>query len=78
MSNLILPGSREFEETLGGCLPPDWHQVADQHSEFAFVFRADTGLMEAVSPQEAREYALGGEFDIRLDAIGEAIGEGEG
>lgn len=75
MSNLILPGSRAFEETLGGCLPPDWRQVADENSDLVLVVRAETGLMEAVSVREAQEYAFGGELDLRLESIGEAIAE---
>lgn len=71
MSDLILPGSPAFEATLGAVLPPDWQQVADQHSALVVVVRPDTGLMEVVSPEEAREYAFGGEYDLRLEAIGE-------
>lgn len=71
MSCLILPGDPEFDQTLA-CPPPNWRSVATQHGgEFAFVARAGSGVLEPVSFRELDEYLEGGEYDERLEAIGD-------
>lgn len=71
-SPLILPGDPEFEATLGTHLPPGWQVVADQLSgEFAFVADAETGILRPCSPQELEEYMHGGEYEARLEAMGD-------
>lgn len=72
---IILPGDEEFDKTLGLVMPPDWHQVADRHNDIVFVARAGSGILEAVSQTEAREYHLGGEYDQRLEEIGDSMDE---
>lgn len=69
MSNLILPGTPEFNLTLN-TRPPNWKQIADQLSgEFAFVVRPEVGLWEPVGYGELDEYLYGGEYDNRLTEI---------
>jgi len=69
---LILPGNPLFDLTLGTALPFDWREVAfKSFGEYAFVCRADNGILEAVPEEEAREYLYGGEYDERLNEIGE-------
>lgn len=75
MTQLILPGDEEFDETLGLILPFNWQQVADRHNDIVFVARAGSGILEAVGQQEAREYHLGGEYDERLSEIGDSMDE---
>lgn len=72
-SLLLLPGDPGFDDILGRTLPCDWEAVAAQNSgEYAFVCRADQGgIMQAVSVQEATEYAFGGEYDEVLAQQGE-------
>lgn len=71
-SPLILPGTPEFNLTLGAVLPPDWHQVAYQtNGDFAFIARAGSGLLEPVPWEVAEEYMEGGEWDERLNQIDE-------
>lgn len=69
---LILPGTAEFDWTLGRNLPPNWQQVAEQHhGAFHFVARAGSGLLEPVSTDELEEYLEGGEYDERLMEMGD-------
>lgn len=66
-SPLILPGSPEFEATLGMSLPPGWQQEADRLSgEFAFVADAASGLLRPCSAEELEDYLWGGEYEERL------------
>lgn len=74
MSNLIYPGDPEFDEWLS--IPPQsWREVADRNSgNFCFVARSGSGILEAVSGAEATEYLYGGEYDERLEDMGEDDG----
>lgn len=66
---LILPGDPEFNEILA-TPPPNWGQVAARLSgEFAFVARADSGILEPVSMRELDDYIEGGEYDMRLEQL---------
>lgn len=69
-STLILPGSLEFESTLGR-LPPGWQSQAHHTGDsFGFVADVETGLLRFATGGEMREYVLGGEYEERLDAMG--------
>jgi hypothetical protein len=69
---IILPGTPEFDWTLGRNLPPNWQQVAGQHhGAFHFVARAGSGLLEPVGIDEFEEYLEGGEYDERLAEMGD-------
>lgn len=77
MSCLILPGDPLFNETLASP-PPDWGAHRDQyHGACHYVVRPGSMLMEAVSPGELEEYLNGGEYDERLEEIGDDIKGGE-
>lgn len=70
-SRLILPGDPEFDLTLA-TPPPHWQQEAARlGGEFAFIVRADSGLLEPCSFAELDEYLEGGEYDERLTFIGD-------
>ena len=71
MSSLILPGHPEFELTLSLARPSNWLSVAQKHGNFCFVADCETGLLRAASPLETTEYLLGGEYQLRLNRIGE-------
>lgn len=72
MTELILPGTIEFEETLGTMLPYNWQEIAySACGDYNFIARAGSGILEAVPEAEAREYLYGGEYDQRLDEIEE-------
>lgn len=62
MSSLILPGSIEFHRTLSA-MPPDWKEIADKHNTFTLIGDPETQLMRSATPQEFREYLLGGEYN---------------
>lgn len=65
----MLPGDPGFNEILA-TPPPSWRQVASNLSgEFAFIVRANTGLLEPVSYDDLDEYIEGGEYDERLEVI---------
>ncbi len=71
MNRLILPGNPLFDLTLTSSLPPGWVETAVKDGEqCAFVVR-DSGLMEPVTSADLDEYLLGGEYQARLDAIGQ-------
>ena len=72
IKKIILPGDPEFDLTLGTSLPLDWNQHS---SEFAFVARAGSGILETVSMDELEDYLYGGEYDDRLQEIGEESDE---
>lgn len=82
MSRLILPGDPEFDQTLATTPPPNWREIATRHhGEYAFIMRSDSGLMMPCSMAELDEYIEGGEYEERLEALGdeelylEAFGE---
>jgi hypothetical protein len=64
MSSLILPGNPLFDMTLGMALPP-----SPLSTEVCFVARAGSGILEPASPDQVREYLMGGEYDERLSEI---------
>lgn len=66
MSLILLPGDPDFEETLGRTLPPN-------SGGKVCIARSGSGLLEAVDfdSQELVDYLLGGEYDVRLEEIGE-------
>ena len=69
---LILPGDPEFDQTLGRNLPPNWGQVAGQNSGcFHFVARSGSGILEPVGAQDLEEYLEGGEYEERLQEMGD-------
>lgn len=70
---LILPGDPEFDVTLA-TPPPNWRTVAAQSSNFAFVVRAGSELLEPVSMADLEDYLEGGEYDERLGEIGDDFG----
>jgi hypothetical protein len=64
-SSLLLPGDPEFNLWLYSSLPPG-------ESALTYVVRADgSGLLEAVDEDVFTEYIEGGEYDARLEEIGE-------
>lgn len=77
MSDLILPGCPEFNLALGS-FPPGWQRERDRLSgEFAFVVRPGVGIWEPVGPDALDEYLLGGEYDERLEEIGDDLADDE-
>lgn len=56
---LILPGDFNFDLTLGLVRPP-------APVDSVFIVRPGSLIMEPVSPVEADEYLLSGEYDDRL------------
>lgn len=76
MGELILPGDPEFDETLGIALPPGWEDYANHLGEAcSFVVDPHSGLMRPASPEELDDYLYGGEYEERLNAIGETLDE---
>ncbi len=67
---IILPGHPDFDLALGA-IPPDWEQVAARGEGITFVADAETGLLRAATVDECEEYLFGGEYDERLEAMGE-------
>lgn len=68
---LILPGMPDFDETIACIMPFDWQQIANKCDGFQFVARAGSGLLEAVPNNQVIDYLYGGEYDERLNEIGE-------
>lgn len=69
--DLILPGDPLYYATLYEAKPPDWEDAANRDGDIChFVFRQETGLMEAVTYAELEEYLNSGEYDDRLEEIG--------
>jgi hypothetical protein len=77
-AGLILPGHPFFDDFLYCTLPPGWKDFAFHNSDFAFVGRSGSGLLEAVSAQEFNEYVEGGEYDERLEELSEVNGDDYG
>jgi hypothetical protein len=70
MSNLILPGNPEFDETLATTLPPDWQEVACRaNGDYGFVVDRGSGMIRIVDSSGLTEYLEGGEYDERLESI---------
>lgn len=71
-SPLILPGDPAFSFTLATARRPDWRQREQVMGEpMSFVVEPGSGLARPVSQAELEEYLEGGEYDERLDEIGE-------
>lgn len=68
-SNLIYPGDDLFNYHLA-TLPPNYKQCFEQQ-QTAFVADPYSGVLRPVSPDELLEYVYGGEYDERLEQIGE-------
>lgn len=69
---LIYPGDPEFDYYLGATLPPDWQQSPLVESgSHAFVARSGSGLLEPVTQQELDDYMYGGEYEERLEQLGD-------
>ena len=63
--NLIYPGDDLFDYHLA-TLPPNFEQ-----QQTAFVADPYSGVLRPANPDELREYVCGGEYDERLEQIGE-------
>lgn len=71
MSILVLPGDPEFNWILQTARPPNWQEKAKDDDQYAFVGKTGSGIVEAVNRQEFDEYVYGGEYDERLEEIGD-------
>ena len=74
MSNLILPGSLEFDLALADIPPvPTWRANFERANGegYLIVRPGSLGLMESVTRQEWEDYVYGGEFDERQAEIDE-------
>lgn len=70
---VILPGHPCHDVTLAQNLPPGWaDKAANSCGAGAFVFKLGSGLMVPASKAELTEYLDGGEYDERLESIGES------
>lgn len=73
MTVLILPGNPEFDYCLGTILPPNWQQSpSNESSGCAFVARAGSGILQPVTEQELDDYLYGGEYEERLQELGDS------
>lgn len=69
---LILPGDPLFDFTLSTAKRPDWGQAAAADGDsYAFIAEPGSGLMRPATMGELREYLEGGEYDERLEELGE-------
>lgn len=69
---LIYPGDPEFEQILGTTLPLNWRESAwNSCGNFTFICDSQSGLMRTATFEETREYLEGGEYEERLETIGE-------
>lgn len=69
---LILPGNPLFDLTLATALTPGWRQAAERcNAQVAFVAEPGSGLLRPATPDELVDYLEGGEYDDRLEEIGE-------
>lgn len=68
---LLLPGDPEFDWWLSQP-PAFWRHHADRvGDQVCYVADAESGLLRPASASELIEYIESGEYDDRLDAIGE-------
>jgi hypothetical protein len=63
---MILPGHPEYYPTLNIVT-----QLATIQSLVSVIRPGNSGLPEAVTNEQLKEYILGGEYDVRLNEIGE-------
>ena len=69
---IILPGDPLFEITLSTAIPPNWKETAEKGNDFhAFVVEPGSNLLRPVTWKEMEDYIYGGEYDERLEEIGE-------
>lgn len=69
---IILPGDPDFDWTLSTSIPPNWREVADQLGhDCALVAEVGSGLLRPVSTAELFDYLFGGEYDERMQEIGD-------
>lgn len=63
---LYLPGDPEFYQTLGRTLPTGHEELRDRYNgEICYVVPLDGGgTMQAVDLTTARDYLLGGEYEL--------------
>ena len=72
MKALILPGDPLFDFTLGTTPPPNWREAANRdQNTYAFVAEPVSGIMRPATLAELEDYLNGGEYDDRLNEIGE-------
>ncbi|OLP18085.1 hypothetical protein BST81_13755 [Leptolyngbya sp. 'hensonii'] len=70
-SPLILPGHPLFDLTLASP-PPNWGEVAARDGNtYALVAEPGSGIMRPATQAELEDYLYGGEYDERMDEIGE-------
>ena len=70
---IILPGNPLYDASLAQNLPPGWADDAvSACGAGAFVFKLGSGVMVPVSEAELTDYLNGGEYDERLELIGES------
>jgi hypothetical protein len=74
-SGLILPGHPFFDDYLYSTLPPGWRNFAEYNTDFAFVARAGSGVLEAVDSAGLSEYVEGGEYDQWIEECGDDDGD---
>lgn len=68
---IILPGDPGWDWTLMQP-PPDWREKAAKDPDgFAFVFEPGSGLIRVAGADDLEDYLYGGEYDERLEEIGE-------
>lgn len=72
MENLLLPGDPLFDRVLS--TPLGW--IQNQYSngigeQCAMVADAETGILRPASPEELDDYLWGGEYDERMENLGE-------
>jgi len=72
-SALTLPGDSEFDWWLSQP-PAFWrHKANEVGDQVAYVADVETGLLRPVGASELIDYLESGEYDDRMDAIGEDI-----
>ena len=75
---IILPGDPGWDWTLM-MKPPNWEQEAAKDPDgFAFVFEPGSGMMRLATADDLEDYLCGGEYDERLEEIGEDYDEWDG
>ncbi|NER84498.1 MAG: hypothetical protein F6K42_34245 [Leptolyngbya sp. SIO1D8] len=75
MANLImLPEHPLFEVILSSVKPPGWRQASERlGDETNYVADPETGLLRTATPDELMDYVWGGEYDERLEQLGEEV-----
>ena len=60
---IITPDHPEFYEILHSTPPPGWRNSIDSSYKGCMAVREGSLLLQPLSPEEAREYIYGGEFE---------------